>query len=304
MVDHYWVFRSVPPFTALAATARGTVAGRAGEVLPADGAPEFYVSASAAGTIYWELLATVPAVHFTPGYSYAAPTPCDSTPSSNPMTLFMIMALDAGNASHWDSAPDSGYSVDNLAPAAPAPFTGSYVAGVTHLHWAASPEGDVAGYRLYRGVAPDFAPAPANLLSAQPDTGFADAGPVGGYYKLSAVDVHGNEGAFALLGPGGVLDAAPAIPARLSLASPRPNPAAGITELGFALPVKGHVLLAIFDTQGRRVRVLVRETLPAGEHRLRWDGRDEGGVRVPGGIYFARLQLPGRALDARVIRLP
>jgi hypothetical protein len=303
VVAHYWVFRSVPPFVALAALEGGVAMARAGDALASHGAPAYYTGPSAAGTVYWELLATVQAVHFIQGYSFVASTLSDSTPTSNPKTLFMVMALDAGNTLHWDSAVDSGYSVDNLAPAAPVPFTGNYAAGATHLHWAANSEADLSEYRLYRGNAPGFVPGPANLLSAQPDTGFADAGAAGAYYKLAAVDLHGNESAHALLGPGDVLDAPHAVPTRLSLSAPRPNPAAGATELGFALPGETFVSLVVFDTQGRRVRELVRGTRPAGEHRVAWDGRDEAGNAVPGGLYFARLQVSGRVLDTRIVRL-
>ena len=50
-------------------------------------------------------------------------------------------------------------------------------------------------------------PGAGNLVASLADTGYADVGPSGGYYKLSAVDFNGNESAFALVGPGQTLDA-------------------------------------------------------------------------------------------------
>ena len=107
---------------------------------------------------------------------------------------------------YWSSAPDSGYSVDNLPPVAPAPFTGNFSAGATHLHWGENREPDLAGYRLYRGSSAGFVPGPGNLIAAKPDTGYSDAGPAGNYYRLSAVDIHGNESGFALLTPANTSD--------------------------------------------------------------------------------------------------
>ena len=53
-------------------------------------------------------------------------------------------ATTALSSPRWFSAPDSGYSVDNLPPAVPAPFTGQYVAGTASLHWNRNLEADLA----------------------------------------------------------------------------------------------------------------------------------------------------------------
>jgi hypothetical protein len=214
-----------------------------------------------------------------------------------------VVALTANDAQYWQSAPDSGYSVDNLPPAMPAPFTASYSAGATHLHWGACHDADLAGYRVYRGASADFVPGPGNLISAQADTGHADAGPAGGYYRLCAIDVHGNESLHALLGPEGTVDVPDRTLNVLRLAPPRPNPARGGTEFALWLPAAGPVSLVLHDAQGRQVRELLRGERPAGEHRARWDGRDDGGRVAPEGIYFVTLTAAGRALEARLVWL-
>jgi hypothetical protein len=217
----------------------------------------------------------------------------------------MIMARAAGGSEWWFSAPDGGYSVDNLPPSEPTPFSGAYSAGATHLQWGQNDEADFAGYRLYRGTSSSFVPGPDNLISTQPGTGFDDVGPAGRWYKLSGVDVHGNESAYATLGPDGTVDV-PDLPALtpLAFAAPTPNPvrSEGAT-LRFALPAEARVSLTIFDQQGRRVRDLVRGTLPAGEHLSRWDGRDEAGLALPSGIFFARLEAMGRSISVRFARV-
>jgi hypothetical protein len=297
IVDHYWILRSVPPRAALARIERGARARLLGDGVLAEG--DLLSTGVATYTIYWELHATVQALHFFEGYSYVASTTSDSTPTSNPYTLFMVVALNAANTSHWDSDPDSGYSVDNLAPAAPAPLTGAYADGATHLHWNPNAEADLAGYRVYRGATSGFVPGPANLIGEPPDTGFADSGPAGSYYKVTALDSHGNESTFALLGPGGTVDVPGAGAVSLALDPPAPSPAIGDADLVFALPSAGHASLVIFDAQGRRVRSLVRGERPAGRQTVHWDGRDDGGRAVGSGIYFARLIANGRALDVR-----
>lgn len=74
-----------------------------------------------------------------------------------------------------------------------------------------------------------------------------------------------------------------------------PNPFNPVTELRFELPAGGRAGLALFDARGRRVRTLVDETqMPAGSFLVRWDGRDERGMSVASGVYFARLRVDGQ----------
>ncbi len=69
-----------------------------------------------------------------------------------------------------------------------------------------------------------------------------------------------------------------------------PNPFNPSTQIRFALPERGPVRLAIFDSMGRQVRELHPGTdLEAGVHVYTWDGRDATGRELPSGLYFARL---------------
>ena len=51
----------------------------------------------------------------------------------------------------------------------------------------------------------------------------------------------------------------------------------------------GHVTLAIYNTLGQQVRVLVQDNLAAGQYRVKWDGTDMLGREVSSGVYFYRL---------------
>ena len=69
-----------------------------------------------------------------------------------------------------------------------------------------------------------------------------------------------------------------------------PNPFNAETVFSYQLPGTSDVSLAIFDLLGRRVRVLTsRKQVGAGIHRVRWDGRNDWGQPVSGGVYLLRL---------------
>jgi hypothetical protein len=89
----------------------------------------------------------------------------------------------------------------------------------------------------------------------------------------------------------------------LELAPPRPNPSLGPTMLRLRLPAATRVRLGLYDVAGRLVRTLVDGSLDAGDHTLAWDGRDDGGRAVTGGLYFARLDAAGERRVQRVVRV-
>ena len=63
-----------------------------------------------------------------------------------------------------------------------------------------------------------------------------------------------------------------------------------VAAFAFALPGRTEVRLGVYDVSGRLIRTLLTGVMPAGRHRVRWDGRDGEGRGVASGIYFARLQ--------------
>jgi len=298
LVTSYSVYRSVPPNLAASMQAAGVQVGRPEVETGSLVRPGALLTTFVAGTTYyWEYLATVN-TRFLQNYSFLAPTAQDSTAAGAPLTAFMIQALATGNQ-HWESLPMSGYSVDNLAPAAPAPFTGQYSAGSTYLHWDPNTEADLAGYRLYRGASAGFVPGPGNLVGVLPDTGYVDPAGVPSYYKLTAVDTHGNESLVATLSPSGTVSVGDATP-ELAFALPSPNPANSRTILQYTLARTGIVRLGVYDASGRLVRELSSGTREAGQHAEAWNLRDASGRTVGAGLYFARLETDGRTLVHRV----
>lgn len=252
---------------------------------------------------YWEYTATVPA-RALPGYGYVAATTTDSLPGSNPPTSFMVMSETAGGFPNWSSAPDSGYSVDNLPPSTPSPFTGTYAAGATDMNWGISMAPDLAAYRLYRGSNAGFSPGPSNLVTTTTANSYADS-PGGPFiYKLTAIDVHANESAPATLVPAGTVNAEDENIRSLELSLAGANPSRSGPVLALSLPLIGAVRVSIYDTRGRRLRVLVDRVLESGRHEVRWDGLDGAGARAPGGVYFARLEAGGELRTSKLVLSP
>jgi len=82
-----------------------------------------------------------------------------------------------------------------------------------------------------------------------------------------------------------------------------PNPFVGGTAIGYRLgPASSTdgVSVAICDVSGRLVRTL---RAPGATGQLWWDGTDDAGRALPGGIYLLRLAGDGRTVTERVVRI-
>lgn len=88
-------------------------------------------------------------------------------------------------------------------------------------------------------------------------------------------------------------------PARIAIAV-IPNPSRAAVRFEIRLPDAGAVRVGIHDVTGRRVATVDAGNHPAGGLTLRWDGRDASGMRVPAGIYLARVATPHGAASARL----
>ena len=115
------------------------------------------------------------------------------------------------------------------------------------------------------------------------------------FVRVVAHDAASNQGedlsdaAFTIAASTGVEDGPVA---RFGLGPAIPNPSHGITKLEFTLPEASHVRLTVYDLQGREVAVLARGRFAAGRHVVSW--RSGGRTAPPSGLYFVRLEIPGR----------
>ena len=165
------------------------------------------------------------------------------------------------------------------------------------LHWTRNSESDFATYQLHRGGDADFTPGPETLIASQIDTGFVDThGTMAAFYKLAAVDVHGNMSAYALASVGMPVSTAARSPLSFMIEGLAPNPASGSTlSIFFSTPSAGTVEVEVIDLAGRRIRAWSPGVLTAGSHSLSL--QDLSGLRT--GIHFVMLRQNGRSVVAK-----
>ncbi|MBI4720507.1 MAG: T9SS type A sorting domain-containing protein [Chitinivibrionia bacterium] len=295
-ITEYSIWRAISHAEAAAMAARGIPLVAGGASMPcALQEPLTRIETVGSQTFYWKFVTTAPA-YYLESYAEDVPTAFDSTAVSPEDHYFQVIAHTSTPTIFWVSEPDSGYSVDNLAPTAPAMLMGlqSIAPEGLELIWNANAAPDIGGYRVYRGTSEDFVPGPGNLIASPADTtAFDDEWRWDGgyYYKASAVDVHGNESGYAVLVPAEVTGiTASGAPPATHLMQNYPNPFKPSTTISFGLNETGNAALEIYDVSGRLVRVLVDRMLDAGNHRETWDGRDASGGKAASGVYFYRLK--------------
>lgn len=83
------------------------------------------------------------------------------------------------------------------------------------------------------------------------------------------------------------------LPLTYSLEQNYPNPFNASTRISFSLAEPGFANLEIFDVLGRKIKTLLSENLQAGAHSIIWNGRNQAGNPVAGGVYFYVLRSNG-----------
>jgi flagellar hook assembly protein FlgD len=73
-------------------------------------------------------------------------------------------------------------------------------------------------------------------------------------------------------------------------------------RIDFALPKASAVDLSVYNISGQVVKRLVSEASKApGRYSICWDGRNDQGYKVPGGVYFYRLKAGGFAETKKLV---
>ncbi|HET6463723.1 MAG TPA: FlgD immunoglobulin-like domain containing protein, partial [Candidatus Krumholzibacteria bacterium] len=76
------------------------------------------------------------------------------------------------------------------------------------------------------------------------------------------------------------------------------------TTIRYALPTAAKVTLAVYDVNGRLVRMLVRDVKkPAGVFEAEWNGTDSKGSPVASGVYFYRLVAGSEKMTRKAVLL-
>ena len=97
------------------------------------------------------------------------------------------------------------------------------------------------------------------------------------------------------------------VPSDFVLYQNYPNPFRLTTLISFYLIHNAKVELKIYNSLGRRIKILLNENRSKGLIAIEWDGRDELGLKLSSGIYFYELRLLLTSLgerDDRQTRMP
>jgi len=79
------------------------------------------------------------------------------------------------------------------------------------------------------------------------------------------------------------------IPELYSLSQNFPNPFNPETQISFTLSHSAPVRLAIYNSLGQEIKVLVNDVRSSGTNSVRWNGTNDAGQKVGSGFYFYRL---------------
>ena len=77
-----------------------------------------------------------------------------------------------------------------------------------------------------------------------------------------------------------------------------PNPFNPKTDISFSLRTAGNVRLNVYDLAGRKVKTLIDQTMPAGDHLVSFDGKG-----LPSAVYFMVLDAGGLRSTQRAMLL-
>jgi nitrous oxidase accessory protein NosD len=202
------------------------------------------------------------------------------------------------------------YPYQDYPPKAPDSLKATSSDTLIVLTWKPNTESDLSHYLVYKDVVTGFIPDSSNIVGeVEKDSSvFWDYNVISGetyYYLVSAWDLTGNESDYSDELPVQATDVGDFTeeenrPPVFQLFQNYPNPFNSSTVIWYHLPDVGYqpaeVEITIYNLLGKLVKTLVKERQYPGEHKVRWDGKDDYRKEVASGIYFYRLKVSGLEL--------
>jgi len=87
------------------------------------------------------------------------------------------------------------------------------------------------------------------------------------------------------------------------LAQNYPNPFNSSTAIVFTVPEAAQVTVSVYDLAGKRVKTAIDKEVTSGEHRIMWNGRNEQGRAVAGGVYLLKMTVGNFSLTRKMTLL-
>jgi hypothetical protein len=258
------------------------------ELVPGDAEKVELGATVAAEHELWTAVAMQPAAG-QDMYAAIAPTLWDTTPGDTVYSVFRVSGHSFDSQVFVVSLPDSGYSVDNLAPMAPTGLVASDATTQIDLVWDESVDADFNYFAVYRSTEMNFDPSLMEPIATTTSNAYADEDVVAGmtyYYRVTATDFGENESDPSEVSQSAVsTEATGEIPTAFELYQNYPNPFNPSTTITFDVPFDSDVRIAVYDLLGRQVRMLASGTIPAGTHRLSMRAND-----MSSGLYVLRME--------------
>jgi hypothetical protein len=153
------------------------------------------------------------------------------------------------------------------------------------LTWNESSAADFDYFSIYGGSTSAFGAATLIDYSVSPTLAVTSS-PYA-FYFVTATDFSGNEGNPSMTH---TATDTPGTPRSYVLSiSSYPDPFNPRTTIRYTVPSRGRVEVSIFDLRGAHVATLVNEEKDAGAYTRTWEGRNDDGMELSSGTYFARV---------------
>ncbi|NQT62552.1 MAG: right-handed parallel beta-helix repeat-containing protein [Candidatus Marinimicrobia bacterium] len=227
------------------------------------------------------------------------------------------------NGTTRGTPPDMGAyenSRDTSLPVELSVFTASSKQGVVNLNWITSSEIENLGFILERSQELSLADTWTKIasylthpaLSGQGSTTreseyfFTDKFVADGEsyrYRLSDVDYQGKVTRHDAISVTVRNIGSNLKPGSFRVNSVYPNPFNPSTTLSYTLEQDMQVSISVLDIRGRVVGTLMSSSLPAGDHSIEWDGTNNQGLQMTGGIYFFNLQGTNFKQAIKIVKL-
>ena len=264
---------------------------------PSDSVIKYSIWRSSNSSIVWDSLATLSPTGDSV-YSTIVSTSCNSIGDESCLNDFRVLSeLQLSGTSIWSNTI-SGESRDNVAPNPPTGLSVHEIENVLIVNWFGSSDSDLSGYKLEISRDSLFAmvePHPDTLIL---DTQYIDTDFIPGdikYYRLLAMDHSFNSSDYSSIvrypstNLSNLEDGS--IPENFRLHQNTPNPFNPVTTIRYDLPIKATVDITIYDIMGRSIRDLIRsQTFAPGSRFVEWDGTNNGGKEVSGGVYLYTIE--------------
>lgn len=217
--------------------------------------------------------------------------------------------LNAGNYNYyvtayfeWPSGESCASNIENVEIILPAPqdVTGTYTPPDVIINWASPENRTIENYNIYKN---------GSLIGTTTSSTFIDCNVQTGAmltYNISANYTGGFEGdlsedCIVYTGLGTEIEMIPIV---TQLGNNFPNPFNPETEINFSVTQKSSfVNIEVFNLKGQKVKTLLNEVLPAGNHSVIWNGKDDGNKNCSSGVYLYKMKCGDYSKTKKMILL-